>query len=397
MKLSPILLSLPIFGNVAIAAPAGYTVESRYAPDQSPSVSGIALADLEKRAGLCQNIAKTIWSGKRLLAAGLFATGATKVAKSICQRHDNKECALWVDDIKDVFDLIFALTAAVSGGVANLPEGTPSLNLNPVDAPGAADVKRSFAGSHMLTSTGDALRQHGWTLDSIEDIPISKGSNQARDDIPALIAHHRLKNMRNVNGTKAHDYELHHFADGSSHTFVPFTSGNATLTKRHDGAGVKVVFARTGVAVSKDEYAGAPAAIASAWDEHAEAGSSDWYGMAERSMANGAQKAVIYWRTILEADGYGENYERLDGCGKMGGYVGQYLVGEKSWGIHFGQTQTGFQSDLPKYSSSDDLPNTVCYRDIELFYLRDPKSKREVLCAIIEFCNLKGRPEGADG
>ncbi|OJJ79315.1 uncharacterized protein ASPGLDRAFT_137070 [Aspergillus glaucus CBS 516.65] len=56
-----------------------------------------------------------------------------------------------------------------------------------------------------------------------------------------------------------------------------------------------------------------------------------------------------------------------------------------------------FQSDLPKYISLKDLPDSVCYRDIELFYLKDPQSKRDVLCAIIEFRNLKGRPEGADG
>ncbi|GKZ75057.1 hypothetical protein AnigIFM50267_002296 [Aspergillus niger] len=56
-----------------------------------------------------------------------------------------------------------------------------------------------------------------------------------------------------------------------------------------------------------------------------------------------------------------------------------------------------FQSDLPKYVSVDNLPASVCYRDIELFYLKGPDSKRDVLCAIIEFRNLKGRPEGADG
>ncbi|KAL4861156.1 hypothetical protein BDV12DRAFT_208310 [Aspergillus spectabilis] len=60
------------------------------------------------------------------------------------------------------------------------------------------------------------------------------------------------------------------------------------------------------------------------------------------------------------------------------------------------QEQT-FQSNLPQYVSVDDLPASVCYRDIELFYLKDPDSKRDVLCAIIEFRNLKGRPEGADG
>ena len=56
-----------------------------------------------------------------------------------------------------------------------------------------------------------------------------------------------------------------------------------------------------------------------------------------------------------------------------------------------------FKSDLPQRISSDDLPSTICYRDIELFYLRNPDDGRDVLCAIIESHNLKGRPEGADG
>ncbi|BCR88236.1 uncharacterized protein ACHE_40800A [Aspergillus chevalieri] len=55
-----------------------------------------------------------------------------------------------------------------------------------------------------------------------------------------------------------------------------------------------------------------------------------------------------------------------------------------------------FKSDLPQWISPNDLPNTICYRGIELFYLRNPDDGRDVLCAIIEFCNLKGRPEGAD-
>ncbi|KAJ6174301.1 hypothetical protein N7485_005601, partial [Penicillium canescens] len=53
-------------------------------------------------------------------------------------------------------------------------------------------------------------------------------------------------------------------------------------------------------------------------------------------------------------------------------------------------------SDLPKHISLKDLPDSVYYRDIELFCLKDLQSKRDVLYAIIEFRNLKGRPEGAD-
>jgi hypothetical protein len=56
-----------------------------------------------------------------------------------------------------------------------------------------------------------------------------------------------------------------------------------------------------------------------------------------------------------------------------------------------------FKSDLPKYAFIDDTPKTVLWEDIELFYLRNPDGGRDVLCAIINFRNLKGRPEGADG
>ncbi|KAJ5472945.1 hypothetical protein N7530_006946 [Penicillium desertorum] len=308
MKLSQFLLPLPFLGNVAFAAPTKYTAEEPHSFDQSPFPSGIVQVELEKRAGTCQNIARSIWSGKRLLAAGVSVTAVSQTVKSICERHGNKQCSLWVDDVKDTFDLIFVLTTIVSGGVANIPDGTPSLDTNPAGAPGSADVKRSLPRDDMLMSTANAVKQHGWTFDSIESIPISTSENQARDDTPALISRHLMKNMRSKNGTRSRDYEFHHFADGTSHTHVPLLkSDNATstVTKRHDGAGVKIVFSRTGIAVSKDEYSGAPAAIASAWDEHAEAGNSDFYGFAERMMANGGKKAVLYWRTIVEASGFG--------------------------------------------------------------------------------------------
>ena len=57
-----------------------------------------------------------------------------------------------------------------------------------------------------------------------------------------------------------------------------------------------------------------------------------------------------------------------------------------------------FESDIPKHVCvKHGMPKTVCWEDIELFYLRDSDGGRDVLCAVIEFRNLKGRPEGADG
>ncbi|KAI9888578.1 MAG: hypothetical protein M1814_006625 [Vezdaea aestivalis] len=60
-------------------------------------------------------------------------------------------------------------------------------------------------------------------------------------------------------------------------------------------------------------------------------------------------------------------------------------------------SQDNFISDLPDRVGLTE-PQTVCYRDIELFIIRNPEeSERDVVAAVIEFRNLKGRPEGADG
>ena len=43
-------------------------------------------------------------------------------------------------------------------------------------------------------------------------------------------------------------------------------------------------------------------------------------------------------------------------------------------------------------------PGTICYGDIDLFLLRNPDNPdRDILMAEVDFRNLKGRPEGADG
>src|SRR2546430_7993 len=56
-----------------------------------------------------------------------------------------------------------------------------------------------------------------------------------------------------------------------------------------------------------------------------------------------------------------------------------------------------FTSDLPEYVPSNDWPKTVCYGDIDLFVIKNPDGGSDVICAIIEFRNLKGLAEGVDG
>ncbi|KAI9789020.1 MAG: hypothetical protein M1835_001936 [Candelina submexicana] len=56
------------------------------------------------------------------------------------------------------------------------------------------------------------------------------------------------------------------------------------------------------------------------------------------------------------------------------------------------------KSDLPAHTQVNRRPRTVCYKDIELYLLRNPdSSQRDIFIAEIEFVNLKGSKEGEDG
>jgi hypothetical protein len=57
----------------------------------------------------------------------------------------------------------------------------------------------------------------------------------------------------------------------------------------------------------------------------------------------------------------------------------------------------GFRSDIPKYVRYDDLPRTLCNGDIDLFVIRNPDGGSDVIVAVIDFRNLKGTEQGAEG
>jgi hypothetical protein len=54
--------------------------------------------------------------------------------------------------------------------------------------------------------------------------------------------------------------------------------------------------------------------------------------------------------------------------------------------------------DKPDLKTRTIRSGTICYGDIDLFLLRNPDNpERDILMAEVDFRNLKGRPEGADG
>ncbi|KAI9727203.1 MAG: hypothetical protein M1834_008511 [Cirrosporium novae-zelandiae] len=59
--------------------------------------------------------------------------------------------------------------------------------------------------------------------------------------------------------------------------------------------------------------------------------------------------------------------------------------------------RTSLNSRMPDFIRLDQLPHTICYRDIELFVIRNPSGGRDIVAALIDFRNLKGSEQGADG
>jgi len=61
------------------------------------------------------------------------------------------------------------------------------------------------------------------------------------------------------------------------------------------------------------------------------------------------------------------------------------------------KTLDDFQSYIPKYIQYDDLPPALCYGDIDLFVIRNLEGGSDVVVAVIDFRNLKGTEQGAEG
>lgn len=60
--------------------------------------------------------------------------------------------------------------------------------------------------------------------------------------------------------------------------------------------------------------------------------------------------------------------------------------------------QSTSQSDIPSSDQEPQRLHTVCYKDIELYLLKnEDATRRDIWIAEVEFIDLKGRKEGNDG
>lgn len=193
-----------------------------------------------------------------------------------------------------------------------------------VDASNVYMNSRSLPSNDAPSSIEDMLKLSGYSYDSVKIIAFPSDGITTRDNEPALMSRHILKNVRHIESKKPYNYTIHHFADGTTHFHIPFeNSGNATFSKakRHNRAGIKISFKHESLSlVSSSDSRGASTALASRWQQYAEAGHADVFGFVEQK-----NKALFYYRTIVEGNGFGDNYEPVDACGDMSHLVSTYL------------------------------------------------------------------------
>ena len=62
-----------------------------------------------------------------------------------------------------------------------------------------------------------------------------------------------------------------------------------------------------------------------------------------------------------------------------------------------GESGDDFRSDIPRHIRYDELPRYLCYRDIDLFVIRNPEGDSDIVVAVVDFRNLKGTEQGTEG
>ncbi|KGO77862.1 hypothetical protein PITC_060430 [Penicillium italicum] len=310
MKFSLALLALSVFSSAAIAAPV--TDGQLQVVDQSSYPAGIAQAHLEKRRLKCQTVARAIWVSHGVLeAANIFVSEIESYVRGVCERHNLNTCATYVTEFRAAFDLALRLTSKVSAGAGIVDAGSSYVNTNARSLP--------FEEFDI-----EALKIFNYTIASFEKVANPRIGARSDDGMPALVHQYRLQGVREKGSNVTRDYEIHHFEDGVAHLHIPLaeTGSGSSLNKRHNGPGVKLAFQHAATRVDPNMLSGCAVAAASRWSEITSQGHANMFGLVEHN-----KKELMFYRSILEGKGFGNNYEDVMACGNMRNYLGRSMPG----------------------------------------------------------------------
>jgi hypothetical protein len=245
-----------------------------------------------------------------LNVSNIFITDAEDYVRGLCERQNVARCASYLTEFRAAFDLALKLTSKVSAG-AGIADATVSyLNTN---------ARRSLPSDEFDI---EALKMLNYSIASHEKVANPRIGARSDDSLPGLVHHYRLQGVREKASNVTRDYEIHHFEDGVAHLHIPLhgSGSGSSINKRHDGPGVKLAFQHAATGVNPSLFSGCATAVASKWSQYTTQGHANMFGFVEYK-----NQELMYYRSIMEGQGFGENYEDVMACGDMGHLVGTYL------------------------------------------------------------------------
>jgi hypothetical protein len=264
------------------------------------------------------DIATIFGSGGRVVAMQAYAVKNGVTAGAVCVllneargRRNDRACTAWGVAVAGVVSNILDFVDYMRDD-AHI-EGSRSTILNPnatlLEALVATLAKKhiEYAGMESITTTDNTSR-----------------SNMPRSNTaPVLLEHVLVKDVKIGDITFNAIYA--NFDNGNGHVFVTPSdtdtrSLSGKLRKRHDGAGFKIPFTtRVHSGLNQSQRADLSSRLANSWAweaDHRDLG--QWVGLVKLADRH---QAVVYMRIIPELRGYGENYESVDICGGMAGFI----------------------------------------------------------------------------
>lgn len=231
----------------------------------------------------------------------VYTAGAGGGALSVCVLLSNHGVGQ-LSDCAPIAGIIAAATAVIYSLVQNSNSGTKT------------------AGKRDESSLVSLLNEH-YDFESIDAMPLTKRAHHG-NTTRFMDERFSIKGLKHFHHSA--DVILTTYTDGTGHIFTQPTPLNATaLTKRHDGPGFKINY-RTikfagglgGAPTFPSLNAQLAGGIAQDWAARANNDGIDEY-FATTGITN-PKLETIGLRIISENNGFGEEYESVDVCGKLG-------------------------------------------------------------------------------
>ncbi|KAJ5778401.1 hypothetical protein N7520_001647 [Penicillium odoratum] len=249
----------------------------------------------------------------RIMWVGIF----NYPVKKFCAWTESETCESWASEIESALGWLLLLTEVPA------KIGEISAYANAYDAHWSKRRRSLTVEDEQILGLEYVLRTSGYEFDYVVNTTLPIGEAKAQNGDPALTARYFMKNVRKGDKT-GRDYTMLKFEDGTGQLHIPFaTSGNSTGShqKRSTGKGVKIAFDVGSARVTLKKHAlGAAEAISESWLKYAKEGYTNMYGFVEK-----VATSVLYFRTIVEMEGFGYNYENVNSCGALSEYLGTYL------------------------------------------------------------------------